>query len=494
MDVLICGAGAAGLTLAIELARRGVRFRLIDELPAPFHGSRGKGIQPRTLEVFEDLGVVDRVVASGGPYPLQREHRAGGAHEDVALFELRERGPHEPYPTPWMVPQFVTETLLRERLTELGARPEYGSELVGLVQDEDGVTATIATKSGEETIRSRFLVGADGGRSFVRRALGIEFPGRTLGVRAVVADVIASGVERDVWHRWNDGSMEKQISLCPLAGTEMFQLQGPIPLEGDVDLSAPGLSALVAERTGRADLRIESVAWASAFTMNARLADRYRAGRAFLVGDAAHTHPPTGGQGLNTSVQDAYNLGWKLAAVVSGAPVALLDSYERERRPIAAHMLGVSTALLEAAKAGSMRRGRELHQLDLCYPDSPLSLEEPERARGVLAGDRAPDAPVRGAGGQPTRLFELFKGTHWTLLGHQVTRLAGVAPRAGLRVHAVGPGGDFVDEDGHFRDGYGLEPGDWVLVRPDGYVGALVSDARVGALEPYLDHAAQLTS
>jgi hypothetical protein len=288
--------------------------------------------------------------------------------------------------------------------------------------------------------------------------------------------------------------MEKQVSLCPLAGTDMFQLQAPIPLEGDFDLSAEGLSAFVADRTGRADIAIHSVSWASAFNMNARLADRYRDGRVFLAGDAAHTHPPTGGQGLNTSVQDAYNLGWKLAAVLHGAPQALLDSYEQERRPIAAQILGLATKLLEAAKAGSMRRGREVHQLDLCYPDSPLSFEKPERRGGLLAGDRAPDAPVRGAAGQPTRLFNLFKGTHWTLLGYGVDRLRSIKPRRGLHIHASGPRGDIVDDGGHFRDAYGVSAGDWVLIRPDNYVGAIVSSTHIASLEAYLDRVAFLSS
>ena len=486
-DVLICGAGAAGLTLAVELARRGVDFRLIEKLPAPFRGSRGKGIQPRTLEVLEDLGIIDRVMAAGGLYPPQREYRDDGSYEDTHFLVVSDPTPAEPYQIPLMVPQFLTEAALRERLTELGHRPEFGCELIGLERDEGRVMATILGAKGEETIGVRYLVGTDGGRSFVRRALKIEFPGKTLGVRAVVADVMATGVSRDAWHRFNEGSMEKQISLCPLAGTEMFQLQGPIPLEGDIDLSAGGLTALVAQRTGRSDIIIESVSWASAFNMNARLADRYRDGRVFLAGDAAHTHPPTGGQGLNTSVQDVYNLGWKIAAVLNGAPEALLDSYEEERRPIAAHMLGLATKLLDAAKAGSWRRGREVHQLDLCYPDSSLALEKPERQGGDLAGDRAPDAPIRGTGGLPTRLFNLFKGSHWTLIGYEVERLSGVKPRPGLHIHAVGPRGDIVDDGGHIRDGYGVRPGDWVVVRPDGYVGAIVSSDHISDLDAYLE-------
>ena len=136
------------------------------------------------------------------------------------------------------------------------------------------------------------------------------------------------------------------------------------------------------------------------------------AARAFLIGDAAHTHPPTGGQGLNTSIQDAHNLAWKLSAVIAGAPESLLDTYEEERRPIAAGMLGLTTRLLAAAvKRDEKRRGREIRELDLGYPDSPLSLGAPQRTSGPAPGDRAPDAPIRGAGGAAIRLFELFKGT-----------------------------------------------------------------------------------
>ncbi len=226
--------------------------------------------------------------------------------------------------------------------------------------------------------------------------------------------------------------------------------------------------------------------WASAFNMNARLSDRYRGGRAFLAGDAAHVHPPTGGQGLNTSVQDAYNLGWKLAAVINGAPAVLLDTFEEERRPVASEV-GLSSRLLEAAKRGSTRRGREVHQLDIGYPESSLAMERPERHGGILAGDRAPDAPVRGAGGQHTRLFELFKGPHWTLLGYDVTRAA-VLPRQGLHIHTFGSRGDLIDDCRHFRDAYSLEHGAWALVRPDGYVGAIVSSEYLGKLETYLCH------
>ncbi|EJN07438.1 2-polyprenyl-6-methoxyphenol hydroxylase-like oxidoreductase [Bradyrhizobium sp. YR681] len=484
-DVLICGAGAAGLTLAIDLARRGVSFRLIEQMDRPFHGSRGKGIQPRTQEIFEDLGIIDRIVAAGGLYPPERAYRDDGSFTVSEVVERIAPTPAEPYRMALMIPQFLTEGVMRERLRELGHCVEFGRELVGLEQDQDGVTARLSGAAGEETMRVRYLVGADGGRSFVRNALDIGFPGKTLGVRAVVADIVLTGLDRTAWHRFNNGAMDRQLALCPLAGTELFQLQAPVPLEGEVDLSAEGLSAMIGDRTGRNDIHVHAVHWASAYRMNARLADRYRDGRAFLVGDAAHIHPPTGGQGLNTSVQDAYNLGWKLASVIAGASATLLDSYESERRPVAAGMLGLATGLLEAAKRGDIRRGREVQQLDIGYPGSPLALETPERVAGVLAGDRAPDAPLRGAGGQPRRLFELFKGPHWTLLGYEAKR--GTVPaRTGLQIHCIGPDGELIDENGHFRGAYAVSPGNWVLVRPDGYVGAVVGSAQTDALAHFL--------
>ena len=477
-DVLICGAGPAGLALAVDLARRGVDFRLIEKAEAPFRGSRGKGLQPRSLEVFEDLGFVDRLFAVGGPYPPTRRYGANDGYVDEPISQVpSDLTPAEPYRGTLMAPQYLTEALMRERLAELGATPEFGRELTGFAQDAEGVVA----EAGGKTIRARFLVGADGGRSFVRNALGVGFPGKTLGVRAIVADVDLKGLSRDVWHRFGSGG--GQIMFCPLAGTDLFQMQAGAPPEGDADLSAEGLTALASDRAGR-NIAIRSVAWASVYSMNARLADRYRVGRAFLVGDAAHVHPPTGGQGLNTSVQDSYNLGWKLAAALKGAPESLLDTYEEERRPIAAEMLELSTRLLDAAKQGSMRRGRETRQLDLGYPGTSLALETRERD-GLAAGERAPDAPVRGRAGKPTRLFALLHGPHWTLLGFEADRGA-IPPRPGLRIHVVGGRGDIVDDAGHFRDAYGLAPGEWALVRPDGYIGAIVGPDDIAELEQYL--------
>jgi 2-polyprenyl-6-methoxyphenol hydroxylase-like FAD-dependent oxidoreductase len=479
--ILIAGAGAAGLTLAIDLARRNVPVRIIDKAEAPFCGSRGKGIQPRTQEILEDLGVLNKVAGRGGRYPPLRVYGSDGAR-DVTMMESRPETPAEPYGDPLMLPQGLTEGILRERLAELGVAVEFGTELVRFEAKEQALEATTNTDAGSQTASYSYLIGADGGSSSVRKSLGIGFPGETLSVRAVVADLVIEGLERNVWHTWNAQDRSRMIALCPLAGTELFQLQAALPLESEADICDTGLAAMIAARTGRDDLRLREVRWRSAFQPSARLADRYRVGRVFLAGDSAHVHPPTGGQGLNTSIQDAYNLGWKLAAVLNGAPETLLDSYEQERRPIAADVLALSTRLLHS---GERRRGRENHELDLAYCDSPLTLEARKRRGSLAAGARAPDAPCRGAGGKATRLFDVFRGPQATLLGYEVGPEATV-PCAGLQVRRIGKGGDLLDDGGHICKAYDLEPGDWVLVRPDGYVGAIVGSGRPQALSESL--------
>lgn len=489
-DVLISGAGAAGLTLAIDLARRGVSFQLIEQNAQPFNGSRGKGIQPRTMEIFEDLGIVDRMAAAGGPYPPLRQYRPDGTHTMSLLTEADVfPAAAEPYAAPLMLPQFATEAVMRERLAELGHHPHFGTRLTGFEQDAHGVTARMEQETGEQVIRARFLVGTDGGRSFVRHALAIDFPGEALGVRAIVADVRLEGLDRSAWHRFQLDTPATQVMICPLAGTDLFQLQAPVAMEGEIDLSPAGLTALIGARTGRRDIIVRSVSWSSVYVMSARLADRYRVGRVFIAGDAAHVHPPTGGQGLNTSVQDAYNLGWKLASVLAGAPEALLDSYEAERRPVALNMLRLSTRLLGEAKQGTMRRDREARQLDLGYRGSSLNV--PGSVGGkVQAGDRAPDAPCRGQAGQQTRLFTVFKGSDWILLGYQPRDRPSAI--AGVRIVTVGAGQELVDDNGHIAEAYGIDPGQWVLVRPDGYIAGIFSS---DGLEPQLSqYLAQMLS
>jgi len=493
VDVLIAGAGPTGLVLAAELVRRGVSCRIVDKAPAHFAGSRGKGLQPRTQEVFDDLDVLDALRAAGAPYPSLRLYDGATGHADRPMFEHREPTPDVPYPNLLMVPQWRTEEILRERLAALGATVELGTALAGFAQDGDGVTATLTTSTGVETVRAGYLVGADGGRSTVRKALGVGFHGETMeSHRALIGDVAVDGLSREVWHVWPQAS-GGMVSFCPMPGTDAFQFTAQLGPDDDPELTLAALRRLVAERTGRADLTLRDLTFAAPYRVNVRMVDRYRVGRAFLAGDAAHVHSPAGGQGLNTGVQDAYNLGWKLAQVLAGAPETLLDTYEEERLPVAAEVLGLSSVLHTRGITG--RRAAETDQLGLNYRGAALAVEERTAPAGVVAGDRAPDAPCEGA---YVRLFDAFRGPHATLLAFGA-RHAGLVDAVNgrhgdlVRAYAVvgtGVAGPcLVDAAGHVRAGYGVEPGTLVLVRPDGYIGLVTGRGEAGVHE-YLDRIA----
>ncbi|MGW2914690.1 FAD-dependent monooxygenase [Streptomyces asoensis] len=408
MDVLIVGAGPTGLVLGIDLARRGVRALVVERGEGLAPGSRGKGLQPRTLEVYEDLGVLDEILAAGGAYPVGMVWADGEQVGEHAMFDPIEDGEEGcRFTTPWMVPQWRNQEILLARLTELGGTAAFGREVVRLEQDGAGVTAHF-TSGGP--VRARYAVAADGGRSAVRRALGTEMRGEALDPdAALVADVRIPDLDRTWWHLFPPSEPESGfLALCPLAGTDQFQLVARLPGGAAADLSLEGVRRLVSERTHLAPGAVTELLWASDFRPRAALADRFREGRIFLAGDAAHVHSPAGGQGLNTSVQDAYNLGWKLGAVLAGqAPDSLLDTYEEERRPVAAHVLGLSTAI----HRDEARRGAKTRQLGLHYRRSSLS-EETRPAPGPLrAGDRVPDLTVDGV-----RLFDRLRGPDWTLL------------------------------------------------------------------------------
>ncbi|GHI05440.1 pentachlorophenol monooxygenase [Streptomyces cellostaticus] len=438
MDVLIVGAGPTGLALGIDLARRGVDALVVERAQGLFPGSRGKGIQPRTQEVFEDLGVLDAIRAAGSPYPTRMIWKDGERVGEEPMFEAVAAEEGAPYTEPWMVPQWRTQEILYARLVELGGTVAFGREVTGLEQDAEGVSARFADGT---TVRARYVVAADGGRSAVRRAVGVGMTGETVDPSPfLVADVRVKGLDREYWHAF-PGADGTGVALCPLAGTDDFQLAGKLPEGTGPDLTLDGIRTLVAAYTHLGADDVTELRWASDFRPRAALADRFRVGRVFLAGDAAHVHSPAGGQGLNTSVQDAYNLGWKLGAVLrDGAPQALLDTYEEERRANAAAMLGLSTGV----HRGEIRRGKATVQLGLGYPDSSLTEETRTDPAGVRAGDRAPDGTVDGV-----RLFDAFRGPHWTLLG---------APAHVAGVHAL-PAAPASYGPGVF------------LVRPDGYVG-----------------------
>jgi 2-polyprenyl-6-methoxyphenol hydroxylase-like FAD-dependent oxidoreductase len=495
IDVLIVGAGPTGLTLACVLARRGINFRIIDAFPAPPTGSRGKGAQPRSLELFDDLGIVDRVIANGRFGLPIRTYDEGGNSKVDDLYAQRRPRSDAPYVSSLITPQWRIEETLRGKLEELDAQVEFGVELTGFEQDADGVTAQLQGAKGATTARARWLVGCDGGKSTVRHLAGIAFLGETLETyRMLVGDVKASGLDRDHWHIWR--SAAGFFALCPLPSTEVFQLQASIAPGQESEPSLDTFQKLVEQRTHRNDIRLSDPTWMSLWRANIRMVDHYRVGHVFLAGDAAHVHSPAGGQGMNTGIQDAYNLGWKLAAVLDGANAELLDTYERERLPIAAWVLGISNDIMAATvKTGTIAfsRDEQTLQLGLGYRNSSLTLDARPDGDGLRAGDRAPDAPGLIGPDGACRMFDLLRGPQVTLLGFGSrwqplieTCKARFASKVQGYVIVAAPSaeGYHVDEEGHARAAYADDT--LFVVRPDNYVGMATMEMSVPPVMTYL--------
>ena len=468
--VLIAGAGPVGLALACDLVRRGVRTRLVEQGEELFPGSRGKGLQPRTLEVLDDLGLGEAVLRESGRYPRMLPWDGAQPGEPFDFAAPGEPRPGEPYFEGRMLPQWRTQALLHERLRALGGSVEFGTRLSGLEQDADGVHVRLTSRDGRtSTAHAAFLVAADGGRSTVRTALGIGMTGESVDpYPTLVADVAVADLDRGHWHMWPhaDGGA---LGLCPLHGTELFQLTARFTEPGaEPETSAEAVRALVDGRTPLSADDVREVRWASVFRANAALAGAFRRGRVLLAGDAAHIHSPAGGQGLNTGVQDAFNLGWKLGQVLRhGADDALLDTYEEERMPLAAGVLDLTTRIHH----GAQRRGRATGQLDIGYRDSSLAAELRTAPDGGLrAGDRAPDAECVTEQGERLRLFDAFRGPHWTLLAFGSARLPDPsAVPSGTHVHVH----EIRGTEEHAEKAYG---GGVFLVRPDGHLG-IAADA-----------------
>lgn len=454
MNVLVAGAGPTGLTLAIELARRDIAVRVIDKATEFFEGSRGDGLQPRTLEVFDDLGVIDAVLEQGRPIPTMQISIGGRIVDERRMAEPVEPTPDRPYPNAWMLGQSRTEAILRAKLEEYGVKVELGTELTDFVQTENKVMAKLSTG---ETVEAEYLVGADGGRSVVRKNLGIAFEGTTdESIRMLLGDVSADGLDHEYgyWFAGPENPMAG-IAMTPLSGGDQFQFGAPLG-ERDLDPTLETLQGLVDQYAGEGVAKLRDLTWSTVWRPNIRLAERFRVGRVFIAGDAAHVHPPTGGQGLNTGVQDAYNLGWKLA----DGREEILATYEIERRANAARVLGISEDLMQKHRDGdesALERGEDTRQLDISYRD-------PADTAPITTGDRAPDSPLIDADGNKLRLFDLFRGPHETLLRFNPAS-------ATDHPHAVTINretGTYISPEAfHY---YNAEDGDEILIRPDGYL------------------------
>lgn len=500
IDVLIAGAGPSGSALAVDLLRRGANVRVIDKAAHAFDGSRAKGVQPRTQEILDDFGAITDAKSQGSDYPLTGLH-LGPFTIPWRMQKHTTATDDIPYPNILLLPQFRTDAILHRALERLGVSPDFGVALERFEQHEAGVTSTLSTG---ETVRSRYLVGADGGSSVVRKGAGIGFIGSTNAEdRTLIVDASVEGLSQNRWHMWAK-SKGRGVGACPLPHGDQFQIMMRLNPDEEVDLAE---SALVERFRSLTGYTLRDVTWTSVFRPNVRLAEHYRNDRVFLVGDAAHVHTPAGAQGLNTGVQDAYNLGWKLGQVIAGAPTALLDSYEEERRPIAAHVLARSSQLYDGIERGGvssvsgLKRGDEERQLSLSYLGGPLASIDAMSTTTLHVGDRAPDAQCLGvntgtqAGAEVHRLFDAFRGPHFTLLvfGERaklaVDAVSWAPLGADLRRFEIvdsGPanrGGALVDEVGTVRSRYGVTSDAIVLVRPDGYIAAIATSEWAATLE-----------
>ena len=499
-SVLIVGAGPTGLALACELARLRVPVRIVEASPGPQPGSRGKGVQPRTLEVLDDLGIVDRVLANGRMAMPIRVTGPDGVTRDNDAVAFRDR-PDIPYQASLITPQWRMEEALRERAAELGVEVGFGTALRGFEQTASGVTAVLDRDGAEETVAADWMVGADGGHSSIRKGLGIAFDGTTLDtVRMIVADVAVDGLDRDAWHMWRHA--DGMVMLCPLPSTDAFQFQASIAPGQDGELSVGNLQAILEARSGRHDIRVSDPSWWSLWRANIRLVDRYRVGRVLIGGDAAHIHSPAGGQGMNTGIQDAHNLGWKLAAVVAGADPALLDTYEEERRPVAERVLALSNERLRQTLEDNgmpIRGDANTMQLTIGYRGSSLSADGRAGDAAVRAGDRVPDVPGLLTAEGPRRLFDLIRGGRFTVLSFGAAPLDGIPSSARIVRVVTGSTGraevtdsEVTDPEGTLAAAFEVRPGAIVVLRPDGYIGAIADDGDARTVAEYVSRFAPL--
>ncbi|KAH9922279.1 FAD binding domain-containing protein [Amylocystis lapponica] len=514
VSVLVVGAGPAGLVLALTLAKNGVSVRIIEKEARRSVGQRGSGIVPRSAELYNYLGVLPDIESRGRPLQPMRKYTPAVSSRFPQSTPHTAPTPACPYPDAIMLGQDNHEAILRSHLEKLGVQVEDGTGLQDFEQHDDRVVAhVVKEEAGEMKAHdiTCYLVGAGGAKGVVCKLLGLQFLGETHDdMYVVIGDIYVKGLDTD--HAWG-GASRNVVRLRSTEDEGVFSLLAG----GHIDYARlvsdrDELIKFIRSTTDRNDIDIGNVKCISEYRPNVRMVDKFGDGRVFVAGDAAHVHSPSGGQGMNSSIQDSFNLGWKLALVEKGfALPSLLSTYNEERLPVIAAMLQKTTALfhqITSAGSDATPRGSALKQLG--------AAANAYGGGGILrAGDRAPDAPgleyaTAGPGGasEVTLLFRLFGPAYHTVVlfaadarlvaelrdvraecPPQMFRTVLVLPRGRPAGAAPDAGADVVvtDRDGHAYEGYAVpEEGlTVVVVRPDGVVGGIVLGA--AGLRRYFD-------